>query len=178
MRAVRSQHQLVALNGSLYALGGVRARTKKDLGYLVASVERYDLIENAWTSIARMANPRSLFGAAAMGGLLYVTGGLQDSAPKVKAKVLKSCERFDPATGKWSPIADLPSARFGHALACLCGVLYAVGGQETVVEGCIMSTSPPWRYDAAANAWVEAPLAAGSAAMRTGFADGSSWAAL
>jgi hypothetical protein len=37
------------------------------------------------------------------------------------------------------------------------------------------STSPPWRYDATADAWVEVPLAAGSAAME-GFCSKDGWA--
>jgi hypothetical protein len=41
----------------------------------------------------------------------------------------------------------------------LRGALYAIGGEDGD-EGA--SVSPPWRYDAAGDAWVEAPLAAGS----------------
>jgi hypothetical protein len=98
---------------------------------------------------------------------LYVTGGHHGGA----AGVLRSCERYDPALNTWSRIADLPELRREHALACLGGSLYAVGGRAATGAA---STSPPWRYDATADAWVEAPLAAGSAAMTTFTA----WAAL
>ena len=166
MTLARHRHQLVALGGFLYAIGGWSR------GARVATAECYDPAANTWAPIASMASARSSFAAAAMGGFLYVTGGVGGPAggPRV---VLRRCERYDPASNTWSRIADLPEPRRGHALACLDGSLYAVGGRA--VDGGPPSTFPPWRYDATADAWVEVPLAAGSAAMRV--CDGE-WAAL
>ncbi len=127
----------------------------------LATVERYDPATNKWTLITSMASARLSFAAAAMGGSLYVTGG-EDAAGK-----LRSCERYDPGANTWSRIADLPEPRCEHALACLGGSLYAVGGFTP-------PTSPAWRYETAAGAWVAVPLAVGSAAMARFFG----WAAL
>ena len=101
-----------------------------------------------------------------MGGALYVTGGNDNTK-------LRSCERYDPAANAWSPIADLPEPRSFLALAFLRGSLYAVGGDGNYGG---VSQSPPWRYDAAANAWVVAPLAAGSPIKTIG--GSARWSAL
>jgi kelch-like protein 17 (actinfilin) len=156
MTSVRSDHQLVALGSFLYAIGG------RNGGARMATAERYDPAANTWTPIASMASARSHFAAAAMGGFLYVTGGVEgpNGGPYV---VLRRCERYDPAANAWSSIADLPEPRWLHALACLDGSLYAVGGNCDFVGPA--STFPPWRFDATADAWAEVPLAAGSTIM-------------
>ena len=163
MASARFGYQLVALGGFLYAMGGWSD------GACVATAERYDPATNTWTPIASMASARRSFAAAAMGGFLYVTGGYGAGGG------LRSCERYDPASNAWSRIADLPEPRWEHALACLGGSLYAVGG--STASGAF-STSPPWRYDATADAWVVAPLAAGSVEMRGFRYAESGWAAV
>jgi hypothetical protein len=170
MTSGRSSHQLLALGGFLYAIGGW-----DNNGARVATAERYDPAANTWTPIASMARGRCLFAAAAMGGFLYVTGGVKGPAtgPHV---VLRSCERYDPASNTWSRIADLPEPRSCHALACLDGSLFAVGGQAKWGPG-PPSTSPPWRYDAIVHTWVEVPMAAGSVPMERFDVEGA-WAAL
>ncbi len=108
-----------------------------------------------------------------MGGRLYVAGG---SAAPVPSPALRRCEVYDPVSDSWARIASLPEARCLLALACLDGALYALGGAADDGEGYSeFSTSPPWRYDATADAWGEAYLARDSAEMRA-FASG--WASL
>ena len=112
MTLPRSCHQLVALGGFLYAIGGYSD------GARVATAECYDPATNTWTPIASMASVRNSFAAAPMGGFLYVTGGLG------VAGLLSS-----PASNTWSRIADLPEPhQWDHALGCLGGSLHAVGG--------------------------------------------------
>ena len=156
------------MGGALYAIGGWSG------GHRVATAERYDPAANTWTAIASMASARTDFAAAAMGGALYVTGGLEGpyAGPHV---ALMRCERYDPVSNVWSRIADLPEPRFGHALACLGGSLYAVGGGAVDDGPC--STLSPWRYDAITDAWVVAPLAAVSTPMKL-FGTPDCWAAL
>ena len=168
MTSRRDCHQLVPMGGALYAIGGY------DVGQRVATAERYDPAANTWTAIASMATGRTEFAAAAMGGALYVTGGVEGpgAGPHV---VLSRCERYDPVSNAWSRIADLLEPRFRHALPCLGGSLYAVGGQAAWSG--FASTSPPWRFDPVANVWVVAPHAAVSTAMK-GFGGLSGWAAL
>lgn len=91
-----------------------------------------------------------------MGGALYAAGG-----GATGHGTLRSCERYDPAANAWTRIADLPEPRYCLALACLRGGLYAVGGLGADHQA---SSAPPWRYDAVADAWVEAPLAVDASA--------------
>ena len=148
MATARVAHQLVAMGGALYAIGGYTSNGVTNF------VERFDPTTNTWAAVASMGTARCAHAAAVMGGALYVAGVLDN-----ENTALSSCERYDPAANAWSPIADLPEPRSRLALACLRGSLYAIGGEDA---NSAVSQSPPWRYDAAANAWVVAPLAAGS----------------
>jgi hypothetical protein len=42
---------------------------------VLASVERYDIVTNAWTPVAPLLSPRQDLAAAAIGGKIYVFGG-------------------------------------------------------------------------------------------------------
>jgi hypothetical protein len=61
---------LVALDGSLYASGGYN-----DAKECSQTVEKYDVITNAWVSVASMLVPRSRHAMAALNGRLYAIGG-------------------------------------------------------------------------------------------------------
>jgi hypothetical protein len=137
------------------------------------TAERNDPATNTWTPNGSMASARSRFAAAMMGGFLYVTGGAEGlrGGPHI---VLRRCERYDQASNTWSGIADLPEPRFGHALACLDGSLYVMGGRT---GGGPVFTSLPWRYDATGDALAEVPLAARSAPMLQ-FEEQGAWTAL
>jgi kelch-like protein 8 len=55
---------------------------------------------------------------------LFKIGGFDDNAS------LDTCERFDPRSGKWTPVASLSCPRGGVGVAALGGRLYAVGGHD------------------------------------------------
>jgi hypothetical protein len=158
MSVPRGGHQMVAMGGFVYAIGGCFSCDPS--GYwATATAERYDPGSNTWTPIASMADIREMFAAAAMDGFLYVVGGReQNDNNDVPVVVKRSCERYNPATNTWSRIADLPEERYGLALACLDGALYAVGGLNWAR---LPSTTPPWRYDPEHDAWTETRLEAG-----------------
>ncbi len=141
----RHAHQLVSLGGFLYALGGSFSLTS------LSACERYDPAENAWTPIRSMSSARGDFAAAAMDGCLYVTGGHVSNAAAGAHGVHRGCERYDVSMDRWTRIADLPEPRWGHALACLNGALYVVGGSAGVGQP---PASTCWRYDASSNTWV------------------------
>ena len=56
----RSTHELVAMNGALYSLGG------NDGSSSLNSVERYDVATNKWTLVTSMLTRRSSVGAAVL----------------------------------------------------------------------------------------------------------------
>jgi N-acetylneuraminic acid mutarotase len=192
MGTKRTNFQLVALGGQLYTIGGWGDGISLNL------VERFDPTKNLWTAVASMQQSRDHHSAAVMGGVLYVAGGSEESD---WPDILRSCERYDAVTDSWSFIADLPAGRTALAMACLGGSLYAIGGCEpndlvpanlspfaqAAVDAFFdsddwdwgeltSSLSPPWRYDATADAWVEAPLVVASLLKVIGY--GTCWIAL
>src|SRR5690606_9028216 len=74
----------------------------------------------------------------AHGGKLYRIGGMQPrNKPGEPADnhSLASCDRFDPGTGKWEPIPDLPAWRSSHDAAVLGDRIYVVGGWDMKGRG-------------------------------------------
>lgn len=75
-----------------------------------------------WTDVANYPTPIMDNAAAAGGGKIYSVGGTDG------VDSLASGFRFDPATGSWSPIADLPAARQRPVAAFVSDRLYVLGG--------------------------------------------------
>ncbi len=137
------------LNGIVYVLGGAPAGTG-----ILDSMEAYDPATNTWTAKAVMpawsatpsvptwaasgtpaAMPAYRYGpsAAAVNGLLYLIGGtslVNGQGPIYPIAV------YDPTANSWSsnvpgtatPLAPLPTARWGFDTAVVDGLIYAIGG--------------------------------------------------
>lgn len=76
-----------------------------------------------WETRPSLAIPRQEVAAAVLGGRVYVAGGLGSDT-----SALASVERFDPATNRWTRVADLPVTLHHFGMAALGGKLYAIGG--------------------------------------------------
>ena len=129
---------------ALYALGG------NDGHNVLASCEEYNTLSGKWRAVADMGTDRMWHSAVAMGDKVMVVGGYDGS------DYLSSMELFDPlgdneteeTLGKWSPLANMPTARSTCGVTSLNGTVYAVGGfcaprYMSVVEA----------YDPRANSW-------------------------
>jgi len=107
MPAPRNHVGGVALNGSIYAIGG---QTGQDnLSVFKGDVWRYDPGSNKWTTVASLINqPRSHIAAAsfAYNGKIIVEGG--EGPGRV---ALRNVEEYDPSTNKWSSLTPLPGGR-------------------------------------------------------------------
>lgn len=75
-----------------------------------------------WRRVADLPEPREKFGAAVLGGLIYVVGGESPGG------ILASVVTFDPARGRWAGSASLNAARCSHGVVVVGGRLYALGG--------------------------------------------------
>ncbi|MFD3947642.1 Kelch repeat-containing protein [Streptomyces sp. NPDC058579] len=136
----------------VYAIGGVTS------GSNTASVESYNPVTNAWSPVASLTLARNSLGAAAStcprgqkGTCLYAVGG-DASGPVGLA------ESYNPATNVWTPVASLPTPRYGLATAaapCPPGqtgtCVYTVGGVNGGVSGKVES------YQPASNTWTTLP---------------------
>jgi hypothetical protein len=157
----RKDHQLVAMAGALYVVGGYG----RGGGGPLCSVQRYDPGTNAWAAVDPMHTGRARCAAAALGEALYVAGGRCEGrmvADDRFSSFTESCERY--VNGVWEPVAPLPAARSDMKLVNLSGYssqsLYAIGGydeqeEEDVDPGSSFVAAPPcWRYDVATDTWL------------------------
>jgi hypothetical protein len=117
------------------------------------SMDRYDVSSDQWSSVADMGTARYAFGACAVAGNVYVTGGLtQDD--------LSSVEMYSPLNDVWSIVASMPEPRSQHASVSVGAFMYVLGG---IVSADDRSTSyitaSVLRFDSAQGIWsVVAPL--------------------
>ncbi len=120
LKTLRGHVNAVALGSKIYVLGG------KGNDGVLNSVEIYDTTTKVWTDGIPMQDVRSGFPAAVVGGKIVVTGG--ETYVNGVPKLIKSTEIFDPATGKWSYLADLPTPMHGIACVTMGGKIYLFGG--------------------------------------------------
>ncbi|WP_420454619.1 Kelch repeat-containing protein [Rubrivirga sp.] len=106
------------VDSTLYAIGGAGPQ-----GMLLESVEAYT---DGWAPLVawRLVPARAQFGAVEQDGAVIIVGGISTVGP------VPDVERFDPATGVTTPLADLLSARGGVAVAAHDGRIFAVGGRN------------------------------------------------
>jgi N-acetylneuraminic acid mutarotase len=91
---------------------------------LVPQTEVFD--GKSWTQAAELPTPREHLAAVSDGVYVYTVGGRLLSADQNSAAV----ERYDPASGKWETLANMPSARGSYGAAFIDGRIVAVGGEE------------------------------------------------
>ncbi|HEU4881970.1 MAG TPA: DUF6519 domain-containing protein [Longimicrobium sp.] len=118
----RCEMGAAALQGVLYAAGGLRPL----LSMTTAAMDAYDPGADAWTGCRRMGHGRANPGVAAAAGRLYVIGGRQPGLGHGRPS--GHAESYDPASGRWKELDDVPTPRLDAALAEMDGVLYLVGG--------------------------------------------------
>ncbi|MBA3907765.1 MAG: protein kinase, partial [Pseudonocardiales bacterium] len=93
-------------------------------GQLVAATEVFD--GTRWTDAAPIPTPREHLSATTDGTYVYAVGGRNLSSDKNSA----AFERFDPATGAWQTMPNMPTPRGGVAAAYIDGRIVAAGGEE------------------------------------------------
>lgn len=91
---------------------------------LVPTTEVFD--GTRWTDAAPIPTPREHMTAASDGTYAYAVGGRNLSSDKNSA----AFERFDPATGAWQTMPNMPTPRGGVAATCIDGRIVAAGGEE------------------------------------------------
>ncbi|KAG8509733.1 Kelch-like protein 33 [Galemys pyrenaicus] len=111
-------HAAAVLEGQLYVSGGCDGTDQ-----FMASLLHYDpKLEKPGTFLNPMGVSRAGHVMAALGGRLYVAGGIGEFGD------LLSFEAYEPKTGSWTRLAPLPSAHVGAAVAVLEGELLVLGG--------------------------------------------------
>jgi serine/threonine-protein kinase PknK len=91
---------------------------------LVAQTEVFD--GKSWTQAADLPTPREHLAAVSDGVYVYTVGGRFLSADKNSA----AFERFDPESGNWDKLVDMPTPRGSYGAGFIDGRIVAVGGEE------------------------------------------------
>lgn len=91
---------------------------------LVPQTEVFD--GTAWKDAADLPTPREHLAAVTDGTFVYAVGGRFLSADKNSA----AFERFDPQSGEWTKLVDMPTPRGSYGATFVDGRIVAVGGEE------------------------------------------------
>jgi N-acetylneuraminic acid mutarotase len=91
---------------------------------IVASTEVFD--GKSWRAAEDLPTPREHLVAVSDGTYVYALGGRFLSADKNSA----AFERFDPQSGKWTTLPDMPTPRGSYGAAFIDGRIVAAGGEE------------------------------------------------
>jgi hypothetical protein len=119
----------------------------------IPSMERYDASTGQWSAAAAMSMKRSYFGACAIAGEIYVTGGRDESR-----NILSSVEKYSPSRDIWITLVPLPHARDSHATIAVGSAMYVLGGRR-MIEGFMTGTASALKFDSTYGTWSEiAPL--------------------
>ncbi|MBW3539574.1 MAG: right-handed parallel beta-helix repeat-containing protein, partial [Planctomycetes bacterium] len=97
-----------------------------------------------WADRAAMPTPRMAFALGVVDGVVYATGGSNQSGLAIDA-----VEAYDPAIDTWTARASMPTARWGHGVGVIDGILYAAGGISPA--GTVLGTLEA--YDPATDSW-------------------------
>lgn len=150
-----------AVDGCLYVLGGFcRALTMK-------CVWKFDPIKNDWSEVTSMSTGRAYCKTGILNNKLYVVGGVSQGRGSLTP--LQSAEVFDPSTGSWSQVPNMPFSK-AQALptAFLADMLKPIATGLTPYMGrlCVPQSLYSWPffvdvggeiYDPETNSWIEMP---------------------
>ena len=152
---------VAALDGKLYVFGGSTA----PFSGAVTNAAVYDPATNSWTILTPMSIARGGATAQAIGGKIYVVGGLDANGVS-----LASVEVYDPATDSWSTAAPMSTPRDNPGSAVLDGKLYIFGGRNRGVNETLSTVE---MYDPATDTWTaRAPMPTGRRTMVVGTLNG------
>ncbi|MEO3757969.1 kelch repeat-containing protein [Mycobacterium sp. B14F4] len=118
LQRARAAAAAAVVGDKLVVVGG------QDDKQLVAQTEVFD--GQSWTPAADMPTPREHLAAVSDGVYVYTVGGRVLTADENSA----AFERFDPVSGNWETLPDMPSPRGSYGAAYLDGRIVAVGGEE------------------------------------------------
>lgn len=118
LQHARAAAAAAVVNDKLVVVGGQNEKK------LVPQTEVFD--GKSWTEAADMPTPREHLAAVSDGVYVYTIGGRFLSADENSS----AFERFDPVSGNWEKLANMPTPRGSYGAAFIDGRIVAVGGEE------------------------------------------------
>jgi len=160
MPTARGGLGVAAVNGKIYAIGGIGGEISMAIGAVPYSSgflntnEAYDPMTNTWETKASMPTARDNFAIATYQNKIYCMGGVtgMTTVPYADTEILLPAylwstvnEAYDPATDTWETKAPLPSAPNAQLTANVVdGKIYLLGG---------LTTQPVMVYNPATDTW-------------------------
>ncbi len=122
-------------------------------GAATNAVEVYDPQADTWSARAPLPFPLAAYGAAALGGKLYLFGGWDGAQNRADTLI------YDPASDSWGSGTALAEPRAFLAASALGGVIYVAGGFDGEREAAAVAAYDPAGEGRAAGPWTpRAPL--------------------
>jgi N-acetylneuraminic acid mutarotase len=145
--------QSVAVGDKIYYVGGLAGWPMPHVG----TVYVYDTTTNTFSTGTPMPadRARGAGGVAVHAGKIYYAGGLHDGT------AVAWFDEYDPATGTWTSLPDMPRARDHFHAAVVNGTFYAIGGRQSSSANCCSATTAANdSFSFTANSWstANAPL--------------------
>lgn len=142
MKEQRASAGAAVVGTCLYVCGGQDGHSTA-----LNTVFCFEALRYSWDNeTTPMTTRRVGAAAAAANGFLYVCGGRDGTGPGTS--VLKSAEKFDPATGTWTILAEMSERRYGAVAVSVEGHLHVCGGYNGD-----QALSSVERYDALRDEW-------------------------
>jgi hypothetical protein len=136
----------------VFVMGGMNPDEFDD-SVTISSMERNDVSSNQWSAATNMGTYRYSFGACAVAGEVYVTGGMDEDESR-----LSSVEKYSPLSDTWSIVSALPEPRSNHIQVAVGTAMYVLGGFAEV-DGAHHSTASVLKLDIMQGIWsVAAPM--------------------
>jgi N-acetylneuraminic acid mutarotase len=125
MKNAREHVKGVVVDSLIYVIGGHSKPGQNKVNQ--AAVEAYSPKSDKWYDKGTMPTPRGGIGLAYLGGKIYVFGG-----EGADFTLFNRVDQFDPATGQWAKVNDLPytGGLHGHATMAYKGAVHLVGGSN------------------------------------------------
>jgi hypothetical protein len=139
----------------VFVMGGINANDDDvfDDGLALSTMGRYDVSSGQWSAATAMGTCRHSFGACAVMGEVYVTGGKDEDSND-----LSSVEKYSPLNDTWSVVSSLPKRRSKHAAIAVGSAMYVLGGYAGV-DAAILETASVLKLDSVRGIWsVVAPM--------------------
>jgi N-acetylneuraminic acid mutarotase len=121
----RAYFGTAAIGDTVYTVGG------SEPDGVVATMDVYDTSTGGSSQGPPMPTSRRSCSAGAVGGKLYVAGGVRE----VYGPGIAVTESYDPATGIWADESPMAEPRIGAAAAVVDGKLFVAGGFAELREG-------------------------------------------
>ena len=117
----RAEIVATVLDGQIYTGGGFDA-AGRDLG----SFEVLNPAVGAWEARAPAPLALNHLGIAAAGGQIFLSGGTLSVGGR--GQISNAFFAYDPATDRWTRLADMPLRRSAHVMVAVGDSLFVIGG--------------------------------------------------